>query len=70
MTMYTKRFILALLVIIGCFAYVFIVTLIPTAQADDFISGVLLTGGFTVLIGFYFGSSDKKGKEPGLDDKI
>jgi hypothetical protein len=60
--MYTKRFILALLIIVGCFSYVFIVTLIPEAKTNDFISGVLMTGGFTVLISFYFGSSDNKGK--------
>jgi hypothetical protein len=41
---------------------VFVVTLIETAKTNDFILGALLTGGFTVIIGFYFGSSDNKGK--------
>ena len=60
--MYTKRFILALIVMTGCFSYVFVVTLIETAKTNDFILGALLTVGFTVIIGFYFGSSDNKGK--------
>ena len=62
MTMYQKRFILALLVIIGCFAYVFIVTLYPDAKQNDIILGALLSGGFATIINFFFGSSDRKGK--------
>ena len=62
MTMYTKRFILALLVIIGVFGYIFVITLCPGAKQDDTITGALLTVGFASILGFYFGSSDKKGK--------
>jgi hypothetical protein len=57
MTNYDKRFILAVLIIIGCFAYIF-----SREAYNDMVLGVLLTTGFGTIISFFFGSSDKKGK--------
>jgi len=57
MTNYDKRFILAVLIIMGCFIYVFF-----GKPYNDMILGVLLTTGFGTIVSFFFGSSDKKGK--------
>ena len=52
MTNYDKRICLATLIIVSCFLYMYF-----TKDQSDFAKTVVL-----VVITFYFGSSDKKGK--------
>ena len=62
MTMYQKRFVLALIIVLFCFIYITAITFIPGAKTSDFILGALLTTGFSTIVSFFFGSSDNKGK--------
>ena len=62
MSNYDKRFSMAVLIIIGVFAYIFF-----GKPYNDMVLGALLTTGFATIVSFFFGSSDKKGK--GTEEK-
>lgn len=57
------RYLMAVLLILLSFGYVFTITLVPSAKANDVILGFILGTGLTSIITFFFGSSDKKGKD-------
>lgn len=58
MSLYNKRFSLAVLIVAGVFAYIFF-----GKPYNDMVLGALLTTGFATIVSFFFGSSDKKGKD-------
>ena len=58
MSNYDKRFFMAILIILGVFGYIFF-----KDAYNDLILGALLTTGFSSIVGFFFGSSDRKGKD-------
>jgi len=68
LSLYDKRFILAILIVIGVFIYVMVITLVSSAKPDDVVTGILLSTGFATIVGFYYGSSDKKGKESSVEE--
>jgi len=53
MTNYDKRLILGAFILLACFVYMFL-----TKDASEFCKSVII-----YIVGFFFGSSDKKGKE-------
>jgi len=57
------RYLLAILIVLLSFGYVFIITLVDSARPNEVILGFILGTGLTGIITFFFGSSDKKGKE-------
>ena len=63
------RYLLAILIVILSFSYVFIITLVDSARSNEVILGFILGTGLTGIITFFFGSSDRKGKDDDLGDK-
>jgi len=61
MTNYDKRFTLAIMVLIICFGYIYITAFRTQDGANDTVLGFIF-GTITVIVNFFFGSSDKKGK--------
>lgn len=53
----------AYFVLTFCFIYIFSITLLPWAKQNDMVTGIILGTGIGVPVGFFYGSSDKKGKE-------
>jgi polyferredoxin len=56
---------LAVYILTLCFTYIFIITLVPWAKQNDMVTGIIIGSGIGGIIGFFYGSSDKKGKEEG-----
>lgn len=52
----------AVYVVTLCFLYVFAITLMPGAKSNDMITGIIIGQGIGGILGFFYGSSDKKGK--------
>jgi len=58
---------LAVFILTLCFVYIFIITLVPWAKQNDMVTGIIIGTCIGGITGFFYGSSDKKGKE--LEDK-
>lgn len=63
MDKWAGRLWLAVFALTLCFIYVFAITLIPWAKQNDMVTGIIIGSGITGILGFFFGSSDKKGKD-------
>ena len=63
MNKWNSRLFLSAGILVCCFAYIFVITLVPGAKQNDMVTGVVIGTGLNTVVNFYFGSSDKKGKE-------
>jgi len=68
MTNYDKRLILGVLIVLLCFGYIYLTAFIVISRSSDIVLGFILGSG-TAIINFYFGSSDKKGKNIDGEEK-
>ena len=67
MTKYDKRFILSIMILLICFGYIYITAFRSSDGANDTVLGFVF-GTVTVIVNFFFGSSDRKGKDENNED--